>query len=156
VQINMCTLMNMYCTYPCACTVDSFQLVDMCTATNGHPTYNMQYIAVSPPRSSPSVLLLKCGHAEHSFLGRRNTRQNITQHAPLISNSSDEDSRYFAIIRRSLTSNDGLPPFKACGIASMFNCLHESSVAHRPPNLRGKTVSQFDELEMCRIRNEQN
>ena len=33
----------------------------------------------------------------------------VRKHAPLISNLSDEDSRYFAIIRRRLTSNDALP-----------------------------------------------
>jgi hypothetical protein len=37
--------------------------------------------------------------------------------APLISNSSDEDIQYFAIIRRRLTSIDGLPPLKTCGLA---------------------------------------
>jgi hypothetical protein len=31
------------------------------------------------------------------FLIRPNTRQNLRNHAPLISNSSDEDSRYFAM-----------------------------------------------------------
>jgi hypothetical protein len=55
--------------------------------------------------------------AEHSFLIRRNSRRTLRKHAPLISNSSDEDIRYFAIIRRRLASNDGLPPLKTFGIA---------------------------------------
>jgi hypothetical protein len=35
-----------------------------------------------------------------------------TKHAPLISNSPDEDSKYFSILRRRLTSNGALHPFE--------------------------------------------
>jgi hypothetical protein len=82
--------------------------------------------------------------------------QNIRKRAPLISNSSDEDIRYFAIMRCRLTSNDALPPLKTCGIAQVFPCINESSVAYHQPKLRGQTLLQFDEFEMSRIRNEQN
>jgi hypothetical protein len=72
---------------------------------------------------------------EHLFLICPNTWKNIGKHAPLISNSSDEDSRYVAIIRRRLTSDDALPRFKMCGFAFVFQCLNESSVAHHQPKL---------------------
>jgi hypothetical protein len=52
-----------------------------------------------------------------------NTWQNAREHAPLISNSSNEDVWYFAIIRRRLNSNDALPSLKTCGIALAFAVL---------------------------------
>jgi hypothetical protein len=72
---------------------------------------------------------------EHSFLIRFNTQQIYPKNAPLISNSSDEYILYFAIIRRHFASNDSLPPLKTCGIAWVFLCLNESSVAHHQPKL---------------------
>jgi hypothetical protein len=78
---------------------------------------------------------IHCVYTEHSFLFRPTARKNQRKHTPLISNSSDEDIRYFAIIRRRLTSTDALPPFKTFGIAPVFHCLNESSVAHHPPML---------------------
>jgi hypothetical protein len=73
---------------------------------------------------------------QHSFLICLSARQNQRNHAPLISSPSDEDSKYFAIIRRRLTWNDALPHLKTVGIANVFLCL----------------VFEFDELEMSRIR----
>jgi hypothetical protein len=108
------------------------------------------------PASVARVFFITVECTEHSFLIRRNTRQHIQKHAYVISNSSYEDSRYFAIIRRRLTSNDGLPLLKTCGIALVLYCLFESYVAHHQPNLLGKQVKQLDALEMNRIRNEQN
>jgi hypothetical protein len=47
-------------------------------------------------------------YTERSFLIRLNIRQHPRTHALLMSNSSDEYSRYLAILRRRLTSNDAL------------------------------------------------
>jgi hypothetical protein len=84
--------------------------------------------------------------AEHSFLIRRIAFRNIRKRAPLISNSSIQDIRYFVIIRFRLTSNDGLPPLNTCGIAWVLRCLTDSSVVHHQPKLWGNPVLQFDEL----------
>jgi hypothetical protein len=54
---------------------------------------------------------------EQVFRIRSNPRQHIRKQALRMSNSSDEDIWYFAIIRRRLTSSDALPPLKTCGIA---------------------------------------
>jgi hypothetical protein len=40
-----------------------------------------------------------------------------TPHRRIISNSSNEDTRYLSIIRRCLTSDNALPSFETCGIA---------------------------------------
>jgi hypothetical protein len=72
---------------------------------------------------------------EHSFLIRRNTQQTRRTHAPLMSNVSNQNTRCFAIIRRRLTSNDALPPLKACEIAWVVHSLNVRSVAHHKPEL---------------------
>jgi hypothetical protein len=60
---------------------------------------------------------------EHSFQIRLNTLHNIRTHAPLISNSSDDDIWYFALVRRRLVANDGLPPLRPCGMSRLFAVL---------------------------------
>jgi Na+/serine symporter len=45
---------------------------------------------------------------------------------------------------------------KRVEFALVSHCLNESSVAHHPPKLWGKTVLQCDELEISRLRNEHN
>jgi hypothetical protein len=62
--------------------------------------------------------------------------EHLRKHTPLISNASDEDSWYVAIIRRRLTSNDVLPPLETCGSASVFRRLNENYVAHHQPSAK--------------------
>jgi hypothetical protein len=51
-----------------------------------------------PTPRLPGCISRTITSAEHSFLIRPKTRQHRRKHAPLSSNSSHEDSRYFAII----------------------------------------------------------
>jgi hypothetical protein len=76
-------------------------------------------LSIYPRGAVQTFLYPQAAHrnTEHSFLIPWNARQHIRTRSPLTSNSSDEDIRYFAIIRGRLTSNDVLPPLKMCGIA---------------------------------------
>jgi hypothetical protein len=72
-------------------------------------------------RDRPGTLVVH--PTEQSFLIRPNTRQTLRKYAPLISNSSHEDSRYFANIRRRLTSNDGCKIQGKCAVARVRHAL---------------------------------
>jgi hypothetical protein len=93
----------------------------ICCASIGIASASASAIASSA--SSASGADSASSATEHSFQIRLNTLHNIRTHAPLISNSSDDDIWYFALVRRRLVANDGLPPLRPCGMSRLFAVL---------------------------------